>query len=108
MTSIFTRRYANLDNLASWLERIKNLFLWHQAVIAWAAVIALLLISFVLAFVGPLLKYLVLVGGYVCRPNHTPVYVVQQLVSIVSSNACSRFTHAHILHVRSKQRKLCV
>lgn len=64
-------QYGTINNVASWLERVKNLFFWHQHTIAWAAVIGLLLISIVIYILRPYIKYGMLFGGYVLRISIT-------------------------------------
>lgn len=64
-------QYGTINNVASWLERVKNLFCWHQHTIAWAAVIGLLLISIIIYILRPYIKYGMLFGGYVLRISIT-------------------------------------
>lgn len=56
-------QYGTINSMASWLERVKNLFLWHQHAIAWAVVLTLIFASITIYILRPFIKYGVLLGG---------------------------------------------
>mmetsp|Transcript_7755 Transcript_7755/g.22897 ORF Transcript_7755/g.22897 Transcript_7755/m.22897 type:complete len:821 (+) Transcript_7755:150-2612(+) len=58
-------QYGTINDSASWLERVKNVFLWHQVTITWAVVILLLVTALTIYLFAPMIKYMLLIGGYI-------------------------------------------